>query len=261
MNTILRVDSTYTTPDRKKSFFSEIFPTLLFYTRLFCIVFRASRKAKKGVYAGSDWADSSFEVLKRLEDAGLKIHISGIENIEKQSGAVVIIGNHMSMMETMVLPVIIQPLKEVTFVVKESLLSYPIFKYVMRSRNPVAVTRTNPRQDFKTVMTDGVAKLKNDVSIIVFPQTTRSEIFDPGEMGSIGVKLAKKAGAPILPLALKTDAWQNGIKFKDFGKFDRTKNVYFAFGEPIVVEGKGSKEQAAVNEFIAAKLKEWTKEI
>jgi len=259
MNTILRVDSTYTTPDRKKTFFSEIFPTLLFYTRLFFIVLRASRKAKKGVYGGSDWADSSFEVLKRLEDAGLKIHISGIENIERQSESVVIIGNHMSMMETMVLPVIIQPLKDVTFVVKESLLSYPIFKHVIRSRNPVAVTRTNPRQDFKTVMTDGVAKLKNDVSIIVFPQTTRSETFDPGQMGSIGVKLAKKAGVPILPVALKTDAWQNGKKFKDFGKFDRTKNVYFAFGEPIVVEGKGGNEQTVVNEFIAAKLKEWTK--
>ena len=47
----------------------------------------------------------------------------------------------MSSLETMVLPAIVQPIKHVTFVVKASLLNYPIFKYVMRSRDPVAVTR------------------------------------------------------------------------------------------------------------------------
>ena len=71
------------------------------------------------------------------------------------------------------------------------------------------------------------------------------------------MKLAKKAGVPIIPLALKTDCWQNGKKFKDFGKLDVTKIAHFAFGEAMTVEGKGDVEHAAINTFIAEKLKEW----
>ena len=201
--------------------------------------------------------ESSLEVFKSLEATGVQIDISGIDNIRPEDGPVVIVGNHMSMMETLILPVILQPIRDVTFVVKESLLSYPVFKHVMRSRNPVAVTRTNPRQDFKIVMSEGCERLKNGTSVIVFPQTTRSHSFDSEQMSSIAVKLAKKAQVPIVPLALKTDAWQNGRKFKDFGTLDLEKTAYFSFGQPIVVETKGDTEQAAVNSFIEKKLEEW----
>jgi 1-acyl-sn-glycerol-3-phosphate acyltransferase len=234
-----------------------LFPSLVFYFRLICIILRAGRLAKNGRYDGSDWMESSYEVMQRLEQAGISIEISGIENIVKANGPIVIIGNHMSMMETLILPVMIQPIKPVTFIVKEALLSYPVFKHVLCSRNPIAVTRTNPRQDLKTVLTEGLDRLSKNNSIIVFPQTTRSHIFDAEQMSSIGVKLAKKAGVPIVPLALKTDCWQNGKKIKDFGKLDATKKAHFAFGEPIMIEGKGDAEHAAVKAFITEKIKEW----
>ena len=255
MHKITYTDSHYQT---EKATGLLLFPTLVFYFRLFWIVFRASRLAKKNLYDGSDWMESSYEVMQSLERAGIRIEISGIENVAQVDGPAVIIGNHMSMMETLLLPVMIQPIKPVTFVVKENLLSYPVFKYVMRSRNPIAVTRTNPRQDLKTVLNEGLDRLSNGVSIIVFPQTTRSHIFDAAQMSSIGVKLAKKAGVPIVPLALKTDCWQNGKRFKDFGRLDGNKTAHFAFGEPITVEGKGDVEQAAVNAFIAGKIEDWT---
>lgn len=211
----------------------------------------------KGDYDGTAWMESSLEVLKSLEAIGVRIDISGIDNIRPENGPVVIVGNHMSMMETLILPVMLQPIRDVTFVVKESLLSYPVFKHVMRSRNPVAVTRTNPRQDFKIVMSEGGERLKNGTSVIVFPQTTRSHSFDPEQMSSIAIKLAKKAKVPIVPLALKTDTWRNGRKFKDFGTLDLEKTAYFSFGKPMLVESKGDTEQTAVNAFIEKKLEEW----
>lgn len=214
----------------------------------------------KGNYDGTAWQESSFEVFKALEAIGVRIDISGIENIKPEDGPVVFVGNHMSMMETLILPAMLQPIRNVTFVVKESLLSYPIFKHVMRSRNPVAVTRTNPRQDFKIVMSEGLDRLKNGTSVIVFPQTTRSHSFDPTQMSSIAMKLAKKAQVPIVPLALKTDTWRNGKTFKDFGTLNLEKTACFSFGPPMMVEGKGDVEQAAVNAFIAEKLEEWKSE-
>jgi 1-acyl-sn-glycerol-3-phosphate acyltransferase len=258
MNDLLQADSSYiTATGRNIPLFARTVPTLYFYSRFFGVICRASRLAKRGQYDGKTWSASSLEILHLLEDIGVSMHITGLEEFRKVAGPCVVIGNHMSMMETVVLPVMIQPLKPVTFVIKESLLKYPIFKHIMRSRDPVAVSRTNPRQDLKTVLEEGEKRLQQGISIIVFPQTTRTDSFDPSQMSSIGVKLAKRAGVPIIPLALKTDAWKNGKYIKDFGVIDASEPVRFAFGEPLSVVGKGAEEQQMVAEFISGKLAGW----
>ncbi len=258
MNDLLQADSSYiTTTGKDIPLFARMVPTLYFYSRLFGVVLRASGLAKRGQYDGKTWAASSLEILHLLEDIGVRISIAGLDEFRKVAGPCVVIGNHMSMMETVILPVMIQPLKPVTFVIKESLLNYPFFKHVMRSCDPVAVSRTNPRQDLKTVLEEGEKRLQQGISIIVFPQTTRTDFFDPSQMSSIGVKLAKRAGVPIIPLALKTDAWKNGKFIKDFGVIDEAEPVRFAFGAPLSVVGKGADEQQMVAEFISGKLAGW----
>jgi 1-acyl-sn-glycerol-3-phosphate acyltransferase len=236
---------------------SGLIPLLIFYCRFFGVVLRASRKAQKGVYSDSEWSKSSFEVLNLLEHMGVRFTVTGVDHLQKIAGPCVIIGNHMSIMETLVLPFFVQPIKKMTFIIKESLLRYPVFKHIMRSRNPIAVTRTNPRLDLKIVMEEGLEKLGQGISIIVFPQTTRSISFDPEQMSSIGIKLAKKANVPIIPLALQTSAWNNGKFIKDFGDIDPSIAARFAFGEPIFVKGKGAEEHQMVIDFIEKKLKEW----
>ena len=59
-------------------------------------------------------------------------------------GPVVIIANHMSMLETVLIPGLVVPVNELAIVVKESLLRYPLFGPVMRAVKPIAVTRRNP---------------------------------------------------------------------------------------------------------------------
>ena len=247
----------YKSPERRLSTVAKYFPSFVFYAAFFFILLRASRAAKKNMYSDDSWVKSSHDVLEALEKVGVSVNISGVENLKKVEGPVIIVGNHMSMMETLLLPGIVQPIKPVTFVVKESLLNYPVFKYVMRSRSPIALTRSNPRQDLKTILTEGDDRLKKSVSIIVFPQTTRSHSFDPRQMSSIGVKLAKKAGATVVPLALKTDCWENGKKFKDFGRINKSKKAFMAFGEPLFVSGKGDEQQEQINSFIHSKLEAW----
>jgi 1-acyl-sn-glycerol-3-phosphate acyltransferase len=257
MKRLAITESKYVTNQEATSFFSRLAPSLIFYVRFVWIVLKGSFKAKRGKYDGNDWSESSLEVLQSLESAGMRFSFSGFENIENIEGPCVLIGNHMSILETLILPCIVQPIKRVTFVVKDSLLNYPVFKHIMRSRDPIAVTRTQPREDLKAVMNHGGEKLKNNISIIVFPQTTRSYVFDQKQFSSIGVKLAKKAGVPVVPIALKTDALQNGTYLKDFGKLNLTKTVHIAFGKPLTIEGKGTEEHHLVIEFIEEKLKEW----
>jgi 1-acyl-sn-glycerol-3-phosphate acyltransferase len=219
-----------------------------------------SRRAAMRFYSGAEWAEGSLAIMKSLENVGVKVEINGINNISSFEGPAVFIGNHMSALETFVLPCIIQPLKVVTFVVKKSLIDTPVFKYLMRSRDPITVGRTNPREDLKAVLEGGIKKLRAGISIVIFPQSTRSVVFKPEEFNTLGVKLASRAGVPIVPFALKTDAWGIGKRLKDFGLIDRNKIVHFTFGEPIEVEGRGTAEHEKIVMFIQKKLEEWGKE-
>ncbi len=260
MNELLRADAAYATArmgEGERPLLARRWPSLYFYSCFLGIVLRASREVKSGGYDGGRWSESSLEVLRLLERIGLRISISGLQELTAFEGPCVIVGNHMSMMETLLLPVMVQPLKPVTFVIKESLLRYPVFKDVMRSRDPVAVTRNNPRQDLKIVLEEGEKRLRKGVSIIVFPQTTRTNSFDPAQMSSIGVKLAKKTDVPIVPLALRTDAWTNGKYIKDFGRLNVRREVFFAFGPHLRVAGKGNEEQQCITGYIAGKLAGW----
>ena len=221
------------------------------------IVFRASYMAKRGRYGDGEWADSSRHIMDTLEHVGVVFEVTGAENFINSDGPCIFIGNHMSALETFVLPCIIEPYKDVTFVVKQSLINYPVFRHVMRSRSPVVVSRINPREDLKAVLEGGAERLDAGRSLIIFPQTTRTPAFDAASFNTVGIKLARKAGVPVIPLALKTDAWGNGKLLKDFGRIDPSRKVYFAFGEPLVVKGNGSGEHRRVIEFITGNLKAW----
>jgi 1-acyl-sn-glycerol-3-phosphate acyltransferase len=240
------------------SLFSRVCPSCAFYADLFSIVFRGSSSAKRGQYPTAAWAHSSLETFRALERVGIKIEISGVDSFRTLDGPCVFIGNHVSTLETFVLPAIIAPFKDVSFVVKRSLIDYPVFKHIMRSRDPIVVDRTNPRKDFEAVLEGGTARLKAGRSIIIFPQTTRTATLDPETFNTIGIKLARKAAVPIVPIALKTDAWGNGKYLKDFGKIDPSKAVHFAFGKPLWIKGRGSEEHQAIIEFILKKLEEWS---
>jgi 1-acyl-sn-glycerol-3-phosphate acyltransferase len=122
---------------------------------------------------------------------------------------------------------------------------------------PITVTRTNPREDLKAVLEEGSALLKEGRSVIIFPQTTRTMELEPERFNSIGVKLARRAGVPVVPIALKTDALGNGRVLKDFGTVDPTRDVHFSIGEPMEITGRGHEEHRRIIEFITAKLNTW----
>lgn len=231
--------------------------TPLFYFQVFMIVLKASRLAKRGRYDEAQWIKSSLDTIKALESVGGRFEIDNAPSCGKPTSPCVFIANHMSVLETFVLPCLIQPQRDITFVVKESLIDYPFFRHVMRSRNPIVVGRANPRQDLRTVLKEGQKLLRNNISVVIFPQTTRSVNFEPGNFNTLGVKLAARAKVPVIPIALKTDAWGLGRKLKDFGKIRPDKTVHVCFGEPLRVQGSGKEEHKIVVDFIMAKLKQW----
>ena len=221
------------------------------------IVLKASRLAKKGNYTGEKWVQSSLDTIKALESVGVRFEIENLAIHRKLESPSILVGNHMSILETFVLPCLIQPHRDVTFVVKEDLISYPFFSHVMKSRDPIVVGRVNPREDLKTVMDEGQMRLSKNISVIIFPQTTRSVYFDTKQFNTLGIKLAKRGKVPVIPIALKTDAWGIGRKFKDFGKINPVKPVRICFGDPLHIKGSGKEEHNWIIEFITGKLNDW----
>ena len=248
----------YRTAPRRVSWFARAFPGLVFYCKEIGIVWRAARKARRGDYDSGAWASSSLEILRALESVGVKFEITGVEHLQNTPGPCLIVANHMSTLETMVLPSIVEPIKRSTFVVKRQLVEYPVFKHVMRASDPITISQTDPRGDLKRMLAQGQERLARGVSVIVFPEGRRARQFRPQRFNSIGVKLAARAAAPIIPLALSTAAWGIGRIIPDFGKINPAKKVRFRFAPPVSVSTpKGATENDAIIKFIEQTLAEW----
>lgn len=215
------------------------------------------RLALKGHFSDPQMSEGAEKVIDAVEDSGAKLHITGLQNITETPGAVVFAGNHMSTLETLILPRIIYPFKECSFVVKDALVKSCVFGPIMRELQPIAVGRANQREDLKKVLTEGKVLLQKGRSVCIFPQTTRRRDFDAASFNSLGVKLAKRAGVQLIPVALKTDFWVPGRFLRDLGRVFPHRDVHVAFGPAINCNGNSRDAHRKTTEFITRKLTEW----
>ena len=251
MGEIFFPGDSYHTPEGRKKFWRSLFSFSWLMIMSRRVVKASGQRAKEGNYTGDDWSRASFESLQYLESLGVRLHVEGMDNLDKVDGPCVFVSNHMSTMETVLLPVFIQPRKDVTFVVKESLMGYKWFKWVLMARQAIVIKRTNPREDFNIMMNEGMTRIEKGMSVVIFPQGTRHTYFNTADFNSIGVKLAKKAGVPVIPIALRTDALGMGKIIKDFGSVRPELPTHFLFGDPVYIEGNEKAEHARINDFIA----------
>ena len=231
---------------------------LSFYLRNFTVFAQAGSLAKAGKLTAEKQSAYSVMNLRITESCGGRVHLRGLDHLSAFPEPAVIIGNHMSLLETALLHAFVRPRRDFCFVIKRSLLEVPYFGHIMRYMECIPVDRVNPREDFKTVMEVGTARLKAGKSVVIFPQSTRSAVFDPAQFNTIGIKLARHARVPVIPLALRTDFLGNGKLVKDLGPIHRHNPVWFEFGTPIpAITGVGKEEHEQVIRFIAERVKAW----
>ena len=229
-----------------------------FYLNNFGIFARTGRCGRRGRLDKERQIYYSNKNFRLVEKCGGRIHLRGLENLRDVSGEpVVLIGNHMSLLETALFHAVAREYLDFTFVIKQSLLTVPFFRDIMRSLGAIPVGRENPRDDLRAVLGDGKKVLESGRSIIIFPQSTRSETFDAAKFNSIGIKLAKSAGVRVLPFALKTDFLGNGKYLRDMGPVRPKRGVYFEFAPARAVEGNGQALQQEIIGFIQSRLASW----
>ncbi|MFC1616895.1 lysophospholipid acyltransferase family protein [Candidatus Margulisiibacteriota bacterium] len=128
---------------------------------------------------------------------GLKIKVDGLENIEDLKTNFIVMANHQSLMDILVLMQAIP--KKFSFIAKKELFKIPVLGWDIAMQGHFYIDRKNPRVAVKQLKKIK-EKAKKGASLLIFPEGTRSL---DGEIGSFkrgAFLLAQEAELPIVPL-------------------------------------------------------------
>ncbi len=129
---------------------------------------------------------------------GVRYQIEGTENIPKDKPFVVL-SNHQSQWETYCLAYVFKP---ISFVLKQELLSIPVFGWCIAKMKPIAIDRKNPRKALKDIQSKGLSRLQDDqLPVLVFPEGTRQSPTEVGKFARSGAQLAVNANVDLLYVA------------------------------------------------------------
>lgn len=237
--------------------FRVILPSILFYAQAAAHIGSAAYQAKRGRLTNERLVQGSHALRRSLESVGVRFEVSGVEDVDWSGGPFVFAANHMSALETQILPSVLSPAGPCTFVVKSSLMRYPVFGSVLKAFDPIVVERADAKADLRQVLQEGGRRLAEGRSVIVFPQAHRTEAFDRRGFNTIGVRLARSAGVPVVPIALHTTTWTQGRWISDIGWIVPKRPARFAVGAPIPVGTESREAQEHLVSFIEARLADW----
>ena len=221
-------------------------------------VAKGIRIVRGGSFTLKLFSELAYDMTRAVESTGATVSFEGFDALRPLKGRpFVVVANHMSLVETMVLPAGVFSANDMTVVAKRSLTKYPAFGKILASCKPILLDRKNARKDLADTLEQGTALLKGGVSILLFPQGHRAEQFDPRKFNSLGAKLATRAGVPLVPVACKTDFARPGWLLKDFGPIDPSRPVRFACGPVLDPSLPQHELQERCTAHIASALSKW----
>ena len=151
-------------------------------------------------------AMNAVAVIDRI--GGIRARVSGLENI--LGGACLFACNHVSNLDPLALVPLIP--RRLSVFLKKELFRFPILSYGMRLNGYICVDRADRRSAIASVES-AVRLLRSGVSVVIFPEGTRSPDgrLRPFKRGACVTAI--EAGVPVVPVSiagtLKTHAQRN----------------------------------------------------
>ena len=126
-----------------------------------------------------------------------KIKISGVHHIKNNKGYV-IVANHTSLADIVCLFCLGKHFK---WVAKSSLFKIPVFGWSMSLLNYIPLSRGR-HGSIRESFNEAIESLKKDISVLIFPEGTRSKTGKLAEFKNGAFKLALLTKKPIIPIVI-----------------------------------------------------------
>ncbi len=175
---------------------------------------------------------------------GVKVKLQGLEHV-KGKGPYIFMSNHQGSYDIFAL------LGHLPFqfkwLAKKELFSIPFFGWTMAAAGYISVDRKGTRETVEA-MNDAARKIREGMSVVIFPEGSRSQngTIQPFKKG--GFTLAIKSKVPIVPIAIHGS---RTIMPKDRLKISPGE-IRIQLGSPIEIENFSLKDR----EFLMAKVRE-----
>jgi len=138
------------------------------------------------------WARSILMV------AGIPVQVEGIENLNID-GSYILMPNHQSNFD---IPVLLGCLPvQFRWLAKAELFKIPIFGRGMRGCGYISIDRSNRKSAFRS-LAEAAQKIRDGVSVLIFPEGTRSWDGEIQPFKKGGFVLSVDAGVPIIPIII-----------------------------------------------------------
>ena len=149
-------------------------------------------------YSKSTNAIVRFWARSLLRISGIKIKVIGLDKIDPAQ-SYVFMSNHQSTFDIMTCLAVLPGAAR--FLAKKELFRIPIFAQGMKAVGMIPIDRSNSKKA-RASLDKAVEEIKNGVSVIIFPEGTRTRDGNIQPFKKGGFILAIKGGIPIAPMVL-----------------------------------------------------------
>lgn len=188
-----------------------------------------------------------------IKISGSKINVIGEDNIPKDT-PVLYVANHRGAFDVFATYSIIT--KPTGFIGKKEMGKIPLASRWFRLSNCMFLTRDDIRQGLEVVLT-AIEKIKSGYSVFVFPEGTRNHeaTLLPFKEGSM--KIAKKTGCPVVPVAI---VHTDDVLERHFPRVCPA-NIIVKYGKPIKIENLREEERKKLGVYFRKLVQEMYDEI
>lgn len=166
--------------------------------------------------------------------SGVKLEVNGYEKIP-QDRPVLFIGNHISIYDVIITyPLMKNP---TGYIAKKEIKNIPFLNIWMYFVNCIFLDRKDPRKGLKSIL-KAAEHINSGISIVLFPEGTRSKDGKLLPFKDGGFKIASKTSCPVVPMGITgtADIFENHIPWI------KSSHVTVNFGEPIYTDSMSKDE-------------------